>query len=271
MQKEEIVQHVVWAVKELGYKMVVLQSGEDTAYGEETLCDIAKEIRRQCSVILFFSFGDRNEEFYASLKRAGASGVLYRFETTDQQLFNNLRPGTSFATRAEHLRFLKKMGYLIATGFMVGLPGQSLRSIANDIAALGEFGANMISIGPFIPSPLTPLANEKPGDASLALNAIAVSRIIYKRTRIPVTTAFETLDACGRQQALCGGANSLMVNITPRKYSAAYAIYPGRLGSGEEIAKLTQEAIKCVESMGRRVCRGYAKDLLPKFSAPACV
>ncbi|MEM4633796.1 MAG: hypothetical protein QW275_01445 [Candidatus Anstonellaceae archaeon] len=85
-----------------------------------------------------------------------------------------------------------------------------------------------------------------------------------------MTTAFETLYPNGRAEALLSGSNSLMVNITPRKYSASYAIYPDRFGSQEEITKLTKEAIDFVQSMGRTVCRGYSKDLRPNFSAPAC-
>ncbi|MEM4633795.1 MAG: hypothetical protein QW275_01440 [Candidatus Anstonellaceae archaeon] len=76
MQKEEIVQHAVWAVKELGYKMIVLQSGEDVAYDQETFCSIAKEILRQCNAILFFSIGDRDFAFYESLKKAVLQGFF---------------------------------------------------------------------------------------------------------------------------------------------------------------------------------------------------
>ncbi|MCX8175096.1 MAG: radical SAM protein [Candidatus Micrarchaeota archaeon] len=270
MPKEEIVQHAVWAVKELGYRMIVLQSGEDLSYDAETLCDIAREILRQCRAILFFSIGQRDFSLYESLKKAGAAGVLYRFETSDRALFERLRPATSLDARLEHLSFLKRMRYLIATGFMIGLPGQDMPALARDILALGKIAPEMISVGPFIPSPLTPLSKHKPCGMTLSLNTIAVLRLIHTRSRIPVTTAFETLYPQGRREALLSGSNSLMVNITPRQYSASYAIYPGRFGSEEEIEKLTREAVEFVKSMGRSVCRGYARDLRPNLSAPAC-
>ncbi|MEM3030251.1 MAG: radical SAM protein [Candidatus Micrarchaeia archaeon] len=270
MKAEDIIEHVVWAVKELGYKMVVLQSGEDPSYDIGTLCDIAHGIKKRCNVILFYSIGDRSESEYAELKRAGAAGVLYRFETTARALFEKMRPGTSFDRRIEHLKFMRRLRYLIATGFMIGLPGQSIGGLARDVLALGEFGANMVSVGPFVPSPPTPLAGERGGDVGLALRTIAVARLLYKRVRIPVTTAFETLDAGARRKALFAGANSLMINITPREYSADYAIYPNRFGAQEDIERLTGEALAFVERIGRRVCRGYAKDLMPKFAAPVC-
>ncbi|MCX8194881.1 MAG: radical SAM protein [Candidatus Micrarchaeota archaeon] len=270
MQPDEIVENVAWAAKELGYKMVVLQSGEDRHYTGETLCELAREIKKRCNIILFFSIGDRTQEEYASLKKAGADGVLYRFETSSSELFEKMRPGTSFGTRMAHLSFFHELKYLVATGFIIGLPHQSSKQLAQDILSLGKLKANMISIGPFLPSPLTPLASQKSPSLPLALRALAICRLLYKKVRMPVTTAFETLDPAGRQKAIFAGANSLMVNITPRKYSQCYSIYPNRFGEREEIEKLTREAIEFVQGIGRRVCRGYAKDLRPQFSAPAC-
>jgi coproporphyrinogen III oxidase-like Fe-S oxidoreductase len=43
---------------------------------------------------------------------------------------------------------------------MVGLPGQSLRDLANDIRLFKELNANMIGMGPYITEAGTPVAGE---------------------------------------------------------------------------------------------------------------
>lgn len=87
----------------------------------------------------------------------------------------------------------------------------------------------MASMGPFVPSGETPLAGEPHGDVELALKMIAVSRLAMKKSRIPVTTALETLDPQdARKRGLQGGANSLMFNLTPAKYRSKYKIYPNK-------------------------------------------
>jgi len=53
------------------------------------------------------------------------------------------------------------------------------------------------------------------GDVDLALKMIAISRLAMPKTRIPVTSALETLDPQNaRKRGLQGGANSLMFNLT---------------------------------------------------------
>ena len=48
---------------------------------------------------------------------------------------------------------------------MVGIPGQSLASIAADILLFRELDLDMIGVGPYIPHPATPLGIEQTKDA----------------------------------------------------------------------------------------------------------
>ncbi len=230
MTKEEIIEEVIAAVENKGYKLLVLQSGEDEFYTPDLLAEIVQEIKSRVRVFLFLSVGERGEEFYAKLRSAGASGILLRFETANQSLFAKLHPnGKSLAKRFEHLSFLQKMGYFIATGFLVGLPGQTIEDIANDILTITSLKPEMVSIGPFIPSDKTPLAPCQPPNLDLVLKVIAIIRLLHKRARIPVSTALETLDPKeGRRRALQSGANALMFILTPQKYRALYSLYPNR-------------------------------------------
>lgn len=215
---------------EKGYKLLVLQSGEDPYYSDELLEEMVREIKRRSRVFIFLSIGERGYESYKRLRKAGASGVLLRFETSDPELFKELHPeGKDLNNRLSHLRFLKELGYFIATGFMVGLPGQTVEDMAADILTLKNLNPGMASIGPFIPSPETPLFDEAAGTVDMTLRVMAVLRLLMRSVRIPVTTAMETVGGAGmRKEGLMAGGNALMFNLTPPRYRRLYQIYPNK-------------------------------------------
>ncbi len=236
MTPGEIVETAVRAVEDKGYKLLVLQSGEDPWYRDVMLADIIKRIKARSRVFLFISAGERGYGSYKLLREAGASGVLFRFETSNKVLFNRLHPdGKNFQNRFEHLAFFKDLGYYIATGSLTGLPRQTLDDIAEDIL-MTKTWANMVSTGPFVASPSTPMSGYPSGDADLYLKVMAVTRLVMKSARIPVVTAYETLaPGKARKKAFSCGANSLMINLTPRIYRNQYALYPGKVFDDEDI------------------------------------
>ena len=236
MNVDEIVTIAHKAVTEAGYKLLVLQSGEDYFYTDDMLEEIIKKIKGKCRVFIFVSIGERGYKCYERLKRAGASGVLFRFETTNPELFKRLHPqGKNLESRFEHLRFMKELGYFIATGSMIGLPDQAIEDLAEDILTTKKWG-HMVSTGPFVPCDNTPLANLPNGNIEMSLKTIAILRLMMKSARIPVVTALETLAGeNGRKRALQAGANSLMFNLTPDRYRPFYKIYPDKFFQKETI------------------------------------
>ena len=236
MDVDKIVDIAHEAVTEAGYKLLVLQSGEDYFYTDDMLEEIIKKIKRKCRVFIFVSIGERGYKCYERLKNAGASGVLFRFETANPVLFKNLHPrGKDLESRFEHLRFMKELGYFIATGSIIGLPGQTMEDLADDILMMKKW-AHMISMGPFVPCDNTPLAKKPQGNPEMNLKMIAILRLLMPHARIPVVTALETLlGEEGRKRALQAGANSLMFNLTPIKYRSLYKIYPDKFFQKETI------------------------------------
>ncbi|MFC1811049.1 [FeFe] hydrogenase H-cluster radical SAM maturase HydE [Patescibacteria group bacterium] len=236
MTDNEIIEAVGNAADK-GYKLFVLQSGEDPYYTKEKLVNLIGRIKEKHKVFVFISIGERDFDTYKALKDARADGVLFRFETSNPQLFAKIHnsvlstssvPGThkSLKTRFEHLKFMKELGYFIASGSIVGLPGQTIADLAQDIITIRDNEFDMVSMGPFVPCQNTPFAKEKPGSTDIMLKMIAILRLEMKDTRIPVVTAHETLDPeKGRKKAIKAGANAMMFNITPEKYQPHYEIY----------------------------------------------
>ena len=151
MEPEEIICTAVKAVNDKGYKLLVLQSGEDDFYDEQKLLDIVSGIKKQCRVFLYLSIGDREAKLYRKLKQAGANGILMRFESSNPEIYARMHDGESLADRLNLIKELKQLGYIISTGPIIGLPGQTISDLADDILTMKDIGLFMPSMGPLIP------------------------------------------------------------------------------------------------------------------------
>ena len=252
---DDIVKYAQKAV-EMGYKTVVLQSGEDAFYTREILCDIIKRIK-EFDVALTLSIGERSFDDYKAFRDCGADRYLIRIETTDKDLYKKMHPNMSFDNRVRCLKDLRKLGFEVGTGCLVGLPEQTVESLADDILFFKEINADMVGIGPFIAHPHTPLKDMPNGDFTLALKVMALTRILLKNINIPATTAMETLNPNGRIIALQSGANVVMPNVTTTEYRAKYEIYPNKICINENPSQCFHCIIGKIKSIGRTVSTGY--------------
>ncbi|MBC7217360.1 MAG: [FeFe] hydrogenase H-cluster radical SAM maturase HydE [Candidatus Caldatribacterium sp.] len=252
MTEEEILAASFEAVEVYGFQALVLQSGEDPGLSVEKLARIVREIRKRHAVLIFVSFGEVGLEGLEELYEAGARGLLLRFETGNPSLYAKLHPGYTLATRLAHLEKALELGYLVATGGLIGLPGQTLEGILEDILLAKSLGAEMYSFGPFIPHPGTPLSSFSPPPPFWVLNALAVARIVDpERAKILVTTAFETLDPQAARLGLLAGANSLMLNVTPLAFRPKYDLYPQRAHVQETMEEQIAATLSLLRSLGR--------------------
>ena len=219
-----------------GYPAVAFQAGEveseaNTAFYERLLGHC-----RGLEVTL--SLGEQTEDVYRRWKAAGALRYLIRIETSNRELYGRIHPREcSFDRRVECIRTLKRLGYVTGTGVMIGLPGQTLRELANDIVFFGDERMDMVGMGPYVPHPDTPLgACAQPAAVPpatvlrLALRMIALTRLHLHAVNIVAATALEALDpAHGRERGLAAGANVIMPDITPQDCKARYTLYPGKV------------------------------------------
>ena len=261
LDEEEIIQIAKKGIS-TGYKTIVLQSGEDDDYyTKDKLCKIIENIKK-FDVALTLSIGERSLEDYRAFKNAGADRYLLRIETTDKNLYKKMHPNASFENRIECLYNLKSLGYETGTGVLVGLEGQNIESLADDILFFKKLNADMIGIGPFIPHPDTPLKDKFNKNAfNLALKVMAITRIILPDINIPATTAMETFDKNGRIIALNSGANVIMPNINSEKYAKNYQIYPDKAGITDDIIKTRKLLEEKLNSIGRYISKdkGFRK------------
>jgi biotin synthase len=249
MNKDEILMAVHKAVVEHGFKSLVLQSGEG-AYSVAELADIVKSVKEKYSLLLCVSFGEIGVEGLKTIYEAGARAVLMRFESSNPSLYEKVCPGRSLQKRVDELRTAYKLGFLIMTGSLIGIPGQTGEDILNDIKLASDLSAEMMSFGPFIAHPNTPLKDMSSISEEIML--LSVSRIIAQsQAKILVTTAFETISPTAREHGLKAGGSSVMLNVTPLAYRKLYSLYPNRAHEDETLFKQIDDVIKLLMRLGR--------------------
>ena len=227
MMPEEMIK-TAYDAYSAGYKTIVMQSGEDSFYTTEILSQIVTEIKK-CGIIITLSCGERDD--YDVLKKSGASRYLLKHETSSRSIYEYLHPKSSYDNRINCLKTLKKFGYETGSGFMIGLPNQTLETIADDILLLKELNCDMAGIGPFIPHPGTPLKNLKAGDTELTKRAVALSRIVMPKIHLPATTSLGVLSQSEKNDIFSCGANVIMKKVTPDEYKYLYEIYPSKMNA----------------------------------------
>lgn len=226
----------------LGYGTLVLQSGEDLGVTADWVADVVRQVKAETALAVTLSLGERDPAEYALWKEAGADRYLLRFETSNPRLFRALHPPRRGQpnSRPELLVMLRRIGYEIGSGVMIGVPGQSWDDLADDLLLMRELDLDMIGVGPYLAHPDTPLGRESarwalppdaqvPADERTTYKVIALARLLCPRANIPSTTALATINPVnGRELGLKRGANVIMPNVTPLDYRAAYAIYPNK-------------------------------------------
>lgn len=255
LEPETIINFAVKAASN-GYKTVVLQAGEGEFYSLEEMVYIIKAIKA-LDVAITLSIGEKTRDEYLAYRNAGADRYLLRIETTDKNLYETMSPGMHFENRVRCLRDLKELGYELGTGCLVGLPGQTLESLADDILFFRNIGADMIGVGPFIPNPDTPLGNAVGGTFELSIKVMAITRLLLPDINIPATTAMETLNEKGRIIGLQSGANVVMPNVTEGDYRRMYALYPGKICVGDTPSHCRGCITAKIQGIGRSVSQGY--------------
>ena len=239
-----------------GYKTVVLQGGEDPFFTTERLVPLLRRIKA-LDLAITLSLGERPFEDYKAFKQAGADRYLLRIETTDRPLYEKYNPGMSFDNRLRCLDDLKRLGYEVGTGILVGLPGQTEDSLAKDLLFFKRFQPDMIGLGPFIPCPNTPLAHAPRPLLRPALKVMALTRLLLPDINIPATTAMEALQQDGRLQALQSGANVVMPNVTEGEERQNYALYPGKAAAAQAPQNLRLTLEQKLHAIGRHIGTGY--------------
>jgi biotin synthase len=259
---------------DFGYGTLVMQAGEDYGITAEWMAAVLRRIRAETSVsAITLSLGERPDDDLAAWREAGADRYLLRFETSDDALYRHIHPDLpgKVSDRMHILQRLQELGYEAGTGIMVGIPGQTHASIADDIELFRGMDMDMIGIGPYLPHPATPLgqefarraedddwpADQAPNDELMTCKVVALTRLARPDANLPATTALSLVNkAGGRAHGLERGGNVVMPNLTPLEERERYEIYPEKAAVHETAEAINDSIMKLLSSLGRTVGAG---------------
>jgi len=176
---------------------------------------------------------------YKQLRNAGADRYILKFETSNPALYRKIKPGDSLKKRIRCLEQLISIGFEAGSGNIVGLPGQSLDDIAGDLLFMRSFKLRMASCSVFFPGEGSNYRDEGTGDIDIALNFMALTRIMYPHVLIPSTSSLERVKKGAQYLGLMAGANAVTVHDgTPLKLKKNFPIYSvRRFTPGERFIK----------------------------------
>jgi biotin synthase len=302
---EDEVMDCVRTAQRLEYGTVVLQSGEDLGLTCDFIARLVRRIKTETPLAVTLSLGERSLEELAEWRAAGADRFLLKYETSDPELFHRIHPpvgeersekreerrgeardmtesrGDSDRVpsrksnqRVELLKQTHDLGYEVGSGVMVGIPGQSFESLADDIMLFRDLDLEMIGCGPFVPHPGTPLGNlqsaicnpksemarpqtQVPATDLMTTKVVALTRLVCPDANIPSTTALATVNKeHGRELGLTRGANVWMPNLTPLRFRALYEIYPGKAAVIDTAEQYHENLLATLAALGRRPGKG---------------
>jgi biotin synthase len=215
------------AIRDAGINVVVFQGGE-VPQTTGVLAEVLPKVRGLFDdrVEVLLGLGVKSETEYRTLKARGADSFILKHETADPLVHQQVR-GETLEVRLDAIRTLLRLGYRVGTGCIVGLPGQTVQSLADDILLAESLGVHMSSASPFVPTSETPLAGAMAGSISFTLNVIAAMRLTNPAWLIPTVSALEQQVAGGQAAGLRAGANVITVNFTPSQQRQHYLIYGG--------------------------------------------
>lgn len=253
LSDEEVLQAASFA-HQAHYASIAIQAGElSSPKFVKRITHLLEKIHQKTNNTLgvTLSLGEQTKETYRIWREAGALRYLLRIETSNEHLFQSLHPANQlhdFHTRLQCLEHLREVDFQVGTGIMIGLPGQKLQHLVEDLIFMKDLDIDMCGMGPFIEHQGTPLWKYRthiPSKAErlqLTLKMIASLRLLMPNINIAATTALQAIIPNGRELALQAGANVLMPNITPQLHRNDYALYEGKpqVAKTHEIEDLMQ-------------------------------
>jgi biotin synthase len=211
-----------------GRRVVLFQSGEN---GEQGYIDmvsrcVEKIKGRYHDLVIILCLGNLAKKQYIQLRMAGADRYILKFETSNPVIYQKAKPKDRLEHRLRCLDYILEAGFSLGSGNIVGLPGQTITDIANDLLLLHRYNLSMNSSTVFIPTESSSYKDQPYGDLNITLNTMALMRIMNPGRLIPTTSSLEKVKKGGQLRGLMAGANTVTIHDgTPEELKSLFPIY----------------------------------------------
>jgi len=204
---------------------VNVQAGEDPVAVREIAIPLIKALRRETNLGISVCLGTLTPQLYDELQAAGASIFIMKFECADAKQYELLEAPGTLDERVRHIRLLAEKNWNVSSGFIAGLPGQTLCDLLKNFELARALPLNGCSVSPFIPGEKTPLAKFPTANSNETFNSVAALRLMRPDWVIPAVSAFNIAAQDGYGRGLRAGANLVTINLTPDELRGDYIIY----------------------------------------------
>jgi biotin synthase len=212
-----------------------IQAGEDPVAIRQVALPLIRLLREKTNLGISVCLGTLHDGLYRELREAGAAIYILKFETADENLYDQLEAPGNQPERLQHIRALAAQGWRVSSGFICGLPGEGDAELLRNFELAAQLPLAGCSVSPFIPGDETPLAGAPPAHVNLTLNCMAALRLTRPDLVIPAVSALNLTEADGYRRGLEAGANLVTINLTPEAWREDYLLYKrGRFIMTEE-------------------------------------
>lgn len=204
---------------------VNIQAGEDPVAVREIAIPLIREIRAHTNLGVSVCLGTLDAALYRELQQAGASIYIMKFECGNPEQYAKFQAPGTLVERLNHIRLLASEGWAVSSGFIAGLPGQTVADMLENLELAASLPLRGCSVSPFIPGEATPLATAPRAEEKWTLNCMAAMRLMRPDWVIPAVSALNLAAEDGYRHGLRAGANLATINITPERERSNYIIY----------------------------------------------
>lgn len=238
-----------------GVRSFLLESGDDAYYTQQRVEDIIKAIQKEYpDSRIILSLGEKTAEAYQSWFHLGVSSYILRHGSANEIHFRRIFPSNmSLLLRKQCLWQLKEAGYETGTGFLVGVPYQSLDNVLEDIQFVKSFEAAIVDIGAFVPARHTEFERERSGNGDMVLYLMAIFRLMLPQAEIIASPTLDCVLKDGRTKAFLAGADVLVIDLAEAAVMDSYHIYERTNGRRSLMLDDLQAMVEQIEGLGLTV------------------
>ncbi|MDK2790744.1 MAG: hypothetical protein PWP15_1251 [Methanothermococcus sp.] len=233
---EEIKKSAI-AIEKSGIKRVSCSSAH--GYEGKEVLRALKIVKENTDLEVLVNAGaDLTEECIKEMKKYNIDTICCNLETTNEELFNKVKPGEKLKDRIKVCRMVKKHDIELSSGLLIGM-GESYEDRVNHLLFLKELGVGEIPIMGFNPYKDTPMENHPRCSALEQAKTIAIVRLMFPDIRI--TSPSPTIGAELVQFALMGGASNIATVIPDNHPMNIKGVGNPKTGNLNDVLKLIRE------------------------------
>jgi len=170
-------------VERMGVNRIVVPSGWVQYDLPDYFYEYLEELIGNVNIEVEVAFGAINRQSLQRLKSVGVGRYSCGIETTNQKVFQYVRPGDSFDNRIKTLRMAKELGMKIDSSLLFGV-GETIGDIAEGIKLMKELEVDSAAVWPLSPSPYTEMEKWDTPNSFMMARILAVMVINLKESDI---------------------------------------------------------------------------------------